>query len=195
MNICGHERRSCHLDGITYGNWVIHTRLGCSLSPGQMLWAIACKATPGFCAAGNWRQKWRSRLYHYADFSSPPVSCPAPHPCPLLCLVPLSSMLFVLIILEISSCFLRKWENITRYQMKLQGPGHTAAPATEFQSIPVFSLSTHSSFSGIPDASNPRALPGFPKADCPLTTPPPLSWKVSYHPPSTFHPTCSGPGS
>ena len=54
-------------------NWVIHTRLGDSLSPGQMLWAIACKGTPGFCAAGNLEtEKWRSHLYQYADFSSTP---------------------------------------------------------------------------------------------------------------------------
>lgn len=73
--------------------------------------------------------------------------------------------------------------------MKLQGPGHPAAPVTEFQSIPVFSLSAHSSLSELPGASNPCALPGFPEQIVPLPHPrlcPGRSVTI-LHPPSTWH--------
>ena len=164
MIISAHERRPCHLDGITYGNSVIHTHLAIHFLQDRCFELLPAKELLGSVLLAVWRQKNEGlTLINMQTFPQPPVCCLAPRPGPLLCLVPLSSMPFVLIIREDKLLLLEEMRKYDMLPMKLQGPGHPAAPVTELQSIPVFSLSAHSSFSELPGPSNPCTPPGFPE--------------------------------
>lgn len=115
------------------------------------------------------------------------------HPCPLLCLVPLSPEFFLLIVAEDKLLLLGK---VGKYNIWLQGEAvtcHLIASVPEFQPIPLFAAPQLTlAFLGYLATLIPEPL--LTQIDL-LSPPPPLLWKVSYHSPSTFHLTHCESGS